>query len=190
MHRFALAALLLLAAVGLVAGVAHGRSFDVVHRALLSIPAAHEDRKVEPAIKAAQMANVSEAIKSVTSNRRERAMLMTIGWHETKFAIRLGENRCNPWECDGGRARHYWQTHQHGLTDAEWEALVGTDLETTKRAARHALRLIRRSYAMCRSLPDPIRATLYAYGSGRGCVGTTKTLDARVAMVKRIEARL
>jgi len=160
---------------------------------VLALPVHHDDRD-KGADVFVQRHVIAEAIRAETKVRSERAMLLTIAHFESGLSIDVHRNECPRWACDVDRngvhrARGLYQTWQNWLTDAEWNALIGLDLEATKRQTRYALRLIRGAYRLCRGETDWRRSTLSAY-AGRGCSGTFKGLDERVAMARRIEARL
>jgi hypothetical protein len=85
------------------------------------------------------------------------ALLGAVGWHESAFAKHVGAGACKPWECDGGRARHYWQT-QAGprLPRAEWLELEGVEYYPTTRAAYAAARELGFGHRRCRSIEGAI----------------------------------
>jgi hypothetical protein len=144
---------------------------------LLSLPAYHLDRET-PDERLERASTTADAIASATleatctgpftgadfcvpvwdGERLElAALLVAIGWHESTFAKHVGAGACKPWECDGGRARHYWQT-QAGprLPRAEWLELEGVEYYPATRAAYAAARELGFGYRRCKSIEGAV----------------------------------
>lgn len=80
------------------------------------------------------------------------ALLVTIGWHETAFARHVGAGACKPWECDGGRARHYWQTWANPWVSRQtWNELEGLGYVPTTKAAAAAASVLGAGRRRCGS---------------------------------------
>ncbi len=157
---------------------------------ILSLGIAQEDRAPELADrKREQLETVADSIAAVANTPELAAMLVTLGWYESKFATRIAEGRCKPFECDRGRARGVFQIHRRaGMTDAEWDGLLGTGEEPTLAAAREAARRVNAARARCRSLESSQdwAAGVFSSLAGRGCVGNFKTRAQRVATFRRL----
>lgn len=189
--------ILLLAAYG-VAGLcsspAHGSTPVRVFAAVGALPQCWADRELPPEVKRQQLETIARAVDAASTNRNERALLLTIAHHESAMCHDVHAGFCAPGTCDPDRngvprARTIYQTHRLGLAEADWDALVGTDYEATLKATQHALRQVRRSYGMCRDMPDPIWSTFLAY-AGKGCGGHLKDLIPRMITFERVLRRL
>lgn len=113
----------------------------------------------------ARETSIAEDVAAVTSDPREQAVLVAVGYHEGGFArdVDLGPCYRGPRDdgprCDGGRAASIWQIQAAGDNDA---AELFRD---RRRAASRALSAVRRSARMC--VPKYGReAALRAYASG------------------------
>jgi hypothetical protein len=103
------------------------------------------------------------------------ALLVTIGYHETRFARHVHEGQCMPHECDavrmpgGGvyhRARSSWQMHRISLVRGdEWAEMLGTSLHATRTAATVAARILSFSAMRCGS----IEGAISSYATGTTC---------------------
>lgn len=152
--------------------------------ALQSLAVYHEDR-TEPH-KPAQEALIADAIAGVARDKHEAALLLTVGNHETNFSYRIHTGRCQPLECDRGRARGPFQAHLNSRDREEWLSF-GT-LSGTYAATQAAVTDLRRARGLCRGEPDEVLATLRAYG-GRGCRGRLKDEEKRLATYRRLVGR-
>lgn len=149
--------------------------------ALWSFALHRED--TDRAAKAAQFAEVAGAIQQAARDSRWRAaMLLTLGRFESDWSIRIGSGHCKPNECDHGRAVSNYQLHEGACSSPEAWAAAKADVAS---ATREAARAIDRMRGMCRGEPDITRAVFSAL-AGRGCRGSFKTLDQRVATVRRL----
>jgi hypothetical protein len=154
---------------------------------LATFPVHREDRDTEA--KQAQFREVAEAIETASKGSRWRAaMLLTMGRYETDWSLRImaGGCRAGTAECDRGRAVSSYQLHVRTCSSPEaWER-ARADIRV---ASLEAARAIGRARGMCRSVEreggDIVRATFSAL-AGRGCHGSFRGLDARVATAKRI----
>lgn len=157
---------------------------------ILSLGIAKEDRAPEiTERKHEQLETVARSIAVVAETPELAAMLITLGWFESKFAIRIAEGRCKPFECDRGRARGPFQIHRRaGMTDAEWDGLLGTNAEATLASTREAARRIRAARVRCRSLESrqDWAAGVFSSLAGRGCVGDFKGRAARTATFRKL----
>lgn len=73
-------------------------------------------------------------------------LLVTVGRFESNFVERIQLGRCQPWECDRGRARSYWQLQRTSYVRDLWSDLVGVDPSA---AALGASRVLRRGLKAC-----------------------------------------
>lgn len=154
--------------------------------ALGSFAVHREDR--DPEAKAAQFERVASSIMEHSRGSRWRAaMLVTLGRFESDWSLRIGSGGCRPGrECDGGRAVSNYQLHESVCSSPEAWAAASADIPS---ATREAARAIDRMRGMCRGIEreggDITRAVFSAL-AGRGCRGNFRTLDARVATVRRL----
>lgn len=165
----------------------------------LTFPIYKED--VQDPRKPEQLEVVSEAVATNATEQANRwpgtleeliAVTLAIGYHETRYSLRIHAGDCKPWECDRGRARGLWQMHQSAVQNHDrdvWLALPGLDRASTNLAAQQAIWRIIRSRRSCGSLErrggDWILMTVRHY-AGRGCVGRLKGEEERVRTVKRV----
>lgn len=153
-----------------------------VRAAMDALPCYVEDRQ-DPD-KSAQLEAIAAAVAEVSKDaprapREWAALLLTIGYHESTFSLRIQRGQCKPYECDRGRARSAWQLHKNLFTAPIWDQLHG--VENTKVQVRAASDALRRAYFTCSRSGVPwLQATLNAY-AGRRCSGEWPGLGQRVA---------
>jgi hypothetical protein len=159
-----------------------------VRAAMESLPVFHEDRG--DADKAAQLDAIAAAVAEVSrdaprSPREWAALLLTVGYHESTYSLRIQRGECKPHECDRGRARSAWQLHKNLYTAPIWEQLHGIDNTAVQvRAASDALK---RAYFTCNRSGVPwLQATLNGY-AGRRCSADWPGLNQRVATYNRLQ---
>lgn len=140
---------------------------------------------------------VIEASRKAPRPAREWAALMlSVGFHESTFSLRIQDGRCN-WdtrECDAAtidgervfRARGPWQLHRNLHTAPVWDQLVG--VENARVQAFAASAMLRRGYWTCaRSGAHWFVATINGF-AGRRCDSRWKGLDQRLATFSRLLA--
>ncbi len=153
-----------------------------VRAAMDSLPCFHEDRGSSE--KAGQLDAIAAAIADVSRDaprppREWAALLLTIGYHESTFSLRIHRGECKPHECDQGRARSAWQLHKNLFTEPVWDQLHG--IENTHIQVKAASDALRRAYFTCSRSGVPwLQGTLNAY-AGRRCGAAWRGLDRRVA---------
>lgn len=133
---------------------------------------------------AAREAAIAMDIASVTSDPREAAVLVAIGFHEAKFFKDADVGPCyrgprgDNARCDGGRAASIFQVQAMGADDLR-------DLFADRRkAARRALDMVRRSARAC--VPKHgADAALRAYSSGT-CSGGIKESADMVQLARKL----
>jgi hypothetical protein len=158
-----------------------------VRAAMESLPCFVEDRG-DPD-KTAQLDAIATAIADVSRDaprapREWAALLLTIGYHESTFSLRIQRGQCKPQECDNGRARSAWQLHKNLFTAPVWDQLHG--VENTTIQVRAASEALKRAYFTCSRSGVPwLQATLNGY-AGRRCGGEWPGLNARVATYTRL----
>ena len=169
------------------AGAASTPLEDYARRAIQSLPVHREDRDyVDKAQQleaiALQVAERSKRPPAGISPRRWMALLLTVGHHESGFAIRIERGECKGRECDGGRACGDWQNHANANNQELWDRCKG-DVTVQAEMADQALRS---AYWTCArsGVPFP-QSTLSAYAGAR-CGGHWKGLDARMATFNRL----
>ena len=159
-----------------------------VRAAMDSLPCFVEDRG-DPD-KAAQLDAIASAIAEVSGDaprppREWAALLLTIGYHESTFSLRIQRGQCKPHECDHGRARSAWQLHKNLFTAPIWEQLHG--IENTQVQVRAASDALKRAYFTCSRSGVPwLQATLNGY-AGRRCSAEWPGLDQRVSTFNRLQ---
>jgi len=158
-----------------------------VRAALDALPCYHEDRG--DADKSAQLdliaTSIAEASREAPRPPREwAALLMTVGYHESAFSLRIQRGECKPHECDRGRARSAWQMHRNVFTEPVWEQLHG--VEHTAVQVHAASAALKRAYFTCqKSGTHWLRATLNGY-AGRRCGSEWPGLDQRAATFAQV----
>ena len=159
-----------------------------VRAAMESLPCFVEDRG-DPD-KAAQLDAIALAIADVSRDaprapREWAALLLTIGYHESTFSLRIQRGQCKPHECDNGRARSAWQLHKNLFTAPVWDQLHG--VENTAIQVRTASEALKRAYFTCSRSGVPwLQATLNGY-AGRRCSSEWPGLEQRVSTFNRLQ---
>jgi hypothetical protein len=167
--------------------LAEGSHAAWVRAAMESLPCFHEDRG-DPD-KTAQLDAIAAAVAEVSREaprapREWAALLLTIGYHESTFSLRIQRGQCRPLECDHGRARSAWQLHKNLFTAPVWEQLHG--VENTSIQVRAASEALKRAYFTCQRSGVPwLQATLNGY-AGRRCSAEWPGLGQRVATFNRL----
>jgi hypothetical protein len=160
--------------------------------ALAALAPFHEDREA-PGL-AAHRAEVSQAVALVARTPDEAAFLLSWGWHESKFAIRIGLGKCERYECDPHRrkdgtiehwARGFWQVHRNGLKRETWARMEGPG--TACDQAKEAARMVRWALRACPA--DRIRGA-FRVMYGAGCQRPLKGEAERVATFYTVRKRL
>jgi hypothetical protein len=158
-----------------------------VRAAMGALPCFHEDRG-DPG-KSKQLDTIAAAVAEMSRDaprppREWAALLLTIGYHESTFSLRIHRGECKPYECDRGRARSAWQLHKNLFTAPIWEQLHG--IEHTAVQVRAASDALKRAYFTCHRSGVPwLQATLNGY-AGRRCSAEWPGLDLRVATFNRL----
>lgn len=159
-----------------------------VRAAVDSLPRFVEDRG--DARKDSQLAAIAAAVADVSRDaprppREWAALLLTVGYHESSFSLRIHRGECKPHECDRGRARSAWQLHKNLFTEPVWEQLHG--IENTAVQVRAASDALRRAYFTCSRSGVPwLQATLNGY-AGRRCSSQWPGLDQRTTTFNRLQ---
>jgi hypothetical protein len=158
-----------------------------VRAAMDALPCFHEDRG-DPD-KSAQLDGIAAAVAEVSRDaprppREWAALLLTIGYHESAFSLRIQRGQCKPHECDRGKARSAWQLHKNLYTAPIWDQLHG--IEHTAVQVRAASEALKRAYFTCNRSGVPwLQATLNGY-AGRRCSAQWPGLDQRVSTFNRL----
>jgi hypothetical protein len=139
-----------------------------------------EDYRARLSVLAEAVALEAAEHKSATLDRRAlAAATLTVWYGETRFSYEVHALGTSRWNQDVGKARCLGQLHQSKLVPAEeWVALVGADLESTRRCARATMRVLLAMSRYCgvSHADESSMATVFgAYGTGRGCALTTKS---------------
>jgi hypothetical protein len=158
-----------------------------VRAAMESLPCFHEDRGSSD--KSAQLDAIAAAVAEVSRDaprapREWAALLLTIGYHESTFSLRIHRGECKPHECDRGKARSAWQLHKNLYTAPLWDQLHG--IEHTAVQVRAASEALKRAYFTCSRSGVPwLQATLNGY-AGRRCSAEWPGLAQRVSTFNRL----
>lgn len=155
--------------------------------AIRQLPTFHEDVTSggRSEAKEAQLTLIASEVAKASRGaplppRQWAALLLTIGFHESAFSLRIHAGDCKPKECDRGKARSPWQLHQNNFNRESWELLVG--VENTRVQVLAANELLRRVSQNCvNSTRQPtVPGILTAY-AGRRCFQDWPGLNARLA---------
>jgi len=167
---------------------AEGSHAAWVRAAMDSLPCFVEDRG-DPD-KSAQLDAIAAAVAEVSRDaprapREWAALLLTIGYHESTFSLRIQRGQCKPHECDHGRARSAWQLHKNLFNASVWDQLHG--VENTAIQVQAASDALKRAYFTCSRSGVPwLQATLNGY-AGRRCSAEWPGLDQRVSTFNRLQ---
>lgn len=173
----------------------------IVLAMLLSLPPAYEDR--EEANRVWRLSVIADAVaQSVDratcdgyedctpiwsgSDRELAALVVAVGWSESRFARNVHRGECRPDQCDpvrlaGGhvahRARSLWQLQRTRWAAPVWTKLEGTGLAETRNAAWTATRILAEGWRRCRS--NAGAAGWYACGRCSWSGGARRAATAR-----------
>lgn len=104
-----------------------------------------------------------------------RAVVIAIGYAETKFSLRVLDGDCKKHECDHGRARGYGQLHNNAFLARDWERLQG--LEHIREQVLATDKMLKVAYRTCRATPTTAwPLPLFTFFAGRGC-DDSKTIE-------------
>lgn len=126
------------------------------------------------------------------------ALMLTVGKHESRFALNIQAGRCAEYQCAPirigrnvveFRARSWWQHERVFLEQERWDSIVGLDQEAISQAAILTAERLRSARYLCSGEDEVIRSTLRAY-AGRGCSGLLPDEDARMASYRSFRRRL
>ena len=115
--------------------------------------------------------------------RRWAALILTVGFHESTFSLRIHRGQCKPHECDRGKARGPFQQQENMYTRPVWDRMHG--IENTRVQVEAVDSFLRRHVMTCPAPPHvdditPIEGILTGY-AGQRCGSRWKGLDERVA---------
>ena len=103
-----------------------------------------------------RLALISDAIQNATDSRWEQMLLVSVGWHESRFSSVV--QNCTV-KGDNGKAVGIWQS---------WNAKCDDSLQDW---ADEAIRHLRSSWRYCRAktLPQKVEMGVSLYATGRTC---------------------
>lgn len=146
---------------------------------LLSLPVYAED--AGDSRKRAQLENVASAVDAVAGeDRTMAALLLSTGWVETGYSLRIHDGHCQTWECDHGRARGPWQVWKNGRPKTQWALMRG--LEHTPEQAQAAAEVLRAGLKKCGN----VRGAIARY-VGLPCSARNAHLEVRFLWFKRAQ---
>lgn len=138
-------------------------------------------RAIDRAAQHATCEATEEACTPVWSGSKMEltALLVGLGYFESRFAKHVHEGRCGTYECDAivyrdvhgrvlrvmHRARSSWQLQRTMLVQRYWDHLEGTSDRSTTLAAWSAALVLASSRGRCKDLPG----TISAYAGSRTC---------------------
>src|SRR5690606_18262106 len=96
-----------------LAGLARADEQSPTLRILLSVPRHTSDHAEEDGTRRARLKAIASAIDAATPHAHERALLLSVGWWESRWSSAVG---AGDHLGDEGRARGYWQ--QWGLDES------------------------------------------------------------------------
>lgn len=155
-------------------------------------PGGHEPEP-RPAYEA-RIGTIAQAISDVSRTREEAATLLVIMYDESRFDRFIHAGERHPiWTQDHGRARCLAQLHATGQVP-EWATLAGTDLDSTRRCAGAAIRVLRSAAHVCTSgkmtaTADMARVFEAYANSGVQCSPSKRSAE-RAARWERLRTRL
>jgi hypothetical protein len=155
--------------------------------AIHKLPVYYEDK--DNSEKEVQLNAIAAAVAKVSRKaplppRQWAALLLTIGFHESTFSLRIHEGKCKPKECDHGLARGPWQNHHNMDNDKVWDKLVGIEnVESQVWAADHLLRRV--SMTCSNEAGITVSGILTAY-AGRRCFQDWPGLNDRLNTFSRM----
>ena len=137
---------------------------------------------------------VAQAIADASGgDARLGALLVSVGFHESRFVDRIQAGQCRRYECDSFvlpsgevrfRARSFFQLHRHAAASGdEWRRTTGLATENVSTAAAVAARVLSKGLRACGSSPGAV--AYYATGRCRW-----SGARSRVALAQRVERRL
>lgn len=127
---------------------------------------------------------VADAVAQFARSPQEAAFVLAWAKHESHYELRIANDDCRRWECDHGRARGLWQSHKQAAGTA-WEHMPGNISLQAFVALKHA----RWALKTCATSENPIRGA-YAVLGGKGCDGSFRGIDQRVADYRVTLARI
>lgn len=166
---------------------------DWTLRKALSLPVYYEDhapggiaelttdKRTELETLAREVARVSR--KAPLPPRQWAALLLTVGYHESTYSIRIVQGDCRKYECDGGRARGAFQGHRLAAMTAEtWSKMVGIGNLPTQ--VEQADQLLRRHVRTC---PGDVVTSIVTGYMGKRCGGEDAQVAERLATFRRLQ---
>ncbi len=160
--------------------------FKLLLAAALSLPAPWTKTPVEtPEQYQARLDTIAKAIAIEAPNKLTAVTVLVVWYDESRFDRRIHAGEEHPiWTQDVGRARCLGQLHVSGLVPrAQWERLVGLDIDATRRCARATVRVLLAQRRLCRARGTPgLAQTLAAYASGVTCRPDARSRKAAIRL--------
>lgn len=175
-----------LAALALVGLARADEPVSPTLRVLLSAPRHVSDLEEDDGQREERLKEIAAAIDTATPHAHERALLLSVGWWESRWAayVQLDEPRCSGSDhpaCDHGRAFGPWQAW--GMSRAE----------TVDEQAVRALSLLRYHARRCGrpglATATSVRAGVSGYATG-GRLCRWRGAESRVRTWRSVVARL
>jgi len=147
---------LLLACVALSPAGASSAQPHGVGAILARFKPALADKSEDPEARRARLALVAEAVDLATPHRWERMLLVSVAWHESRYASAVQDCTIKG---DNGRAVGLWQS---------WNMKCSDSLQAW---ADEAIRHLRSAWRYCRAktLPQKVEMGVSLYATGRTC---------------------
>lgn len=135
-------------------------------------PTIEKERELE--VIAREIARVSA--RAPLPPRAWAMLLLTTGFHESTYSLRIASGHCRPHECDGGRARGAFQGHRLASMSTEvWSKMVGVENLPTQ--VEQADELLRRHVRTC---PGDVATSIITGYLGRRCGGGDEQVSKRL----------
>jgi hypothetical protein len=155
---------------------------DRTFAALQSFPVHTSDRDEPEEKRRKRLREIAAAVDGATTDRPERAALLTLVLFESHAAAYVHEGRCSDGprgalECDSGLAKGHFQLH-------------GDVPDSLDEQAVKALSLWRFGLTRCRRAhPDPIAGAFQSFGTGGKCSPSAWS-SRRADMMRRLTGKL
>lgn len=166
---------------------------SVAVSAILAVLIAHKpwvDRDVSNEAREEQLRPVAEAIAEAAPRPEDAALLLALGWEESRFAISVVRSGCAGLParaCDRRLARGFAQLHESACPEA-FKLPVGTE-ESIRIEARCAIAQLHHHAARCRDhAASPWYGAFSGYATGGDC--HWRGAEWRVLTARRMLAEL
>lgn len=149
--------------------------------ALCRLPPHRLDIEEPTAVRENRLTRIAQAIDLATWDKAQRARLIALGWHETRYAAYIDEGRCSDGpvgeRCDNGKSHGPWQLRHNAIQRVP---------DDTAGQAAMAASLLRFHQRHC---SGSVAKAFHSYGTGGKCV-ESDWAKRRARHAAAIEGRL